>query len=222
MPEYVGNALREGYKIVHKALLLSCPIPTASQIPTLRITILAVEGVMTCIMSAFRNREISYGFPDLCPWSQDLFGWAGLCSHSPLLEGMDGMLDLKPEELEAIAAMTEEHERQYDKTYQRNLRVNPTEEYRERQRRNNEKQRPALQVIHANRIANKTFYCDVCKVSCRDKASLLKHNNTPRHNKKATMGDDDYHCDLCDISFKYKSDFTRHTTSKGHIARMPP
>ena len=50
--------------------------------------------------------------------------------------------------------------------------------------------------------------------------SLKKHNESPRHSKKAVTGDNDYRCDACNISFRYKSDFAQHDTGKGHVARM--
>ncbi len=219
LPHYVNKALIDGCTIVHKSLLLSCPIPGAANIPTFRAALVAVEAALSCIFGAFHNRNKDYGFGDLCLWSRDLFEWDGLCSHSPLLEPVHGDLNLSPEELEAMAAATKEKDRQYQEEYQRNLRANPTEDFKERTRRNNQKQRLALQPIHANRVANKAFYCAVCKVSCRDNASLKRHNESPRHSKKTIMGDNDYHCDVCDISFKYKSNFTQHCTSKSHIAR---
>ena len=87
LPQHLHTALNDGYTIVHKALLLSSPVPPAANVPTFRTAYLAVEAAMTCI---FGNRNKSYGSGDLCPWSQDLFEWNGLCSHSPLIEPMCG------------------------------------------------------------------------------------------------------------------------------------
>ena len=220
VPQYVQTALKDGYTIVHKALLVSAPLPAPGNIPALRTAFVAMEAAITCYFGVFRNRDKSYGFGDLRYWSQDLFEWDGLCSHSPLLEPIHGEFDLNAEQLEAMAAATREKNRQFGIEYQRKLRANPTAEYREQQRKNNKKQRVALKSIYANRVANKTFYCDACKVACRDKDSLKRHEKTPRHSKKVEMGDDDYHCEACDISFKYKSGFASHNTCKSHLARM--
>lgn len=222
LPRYLDKALKKGYNIVHKALLLSCPIPTSANIPTFRVALTAVEAALACVFGAFHNRNKKYGFGDLCPWSQDLFEWHGLCSHSPLLEQPAGDLSLDSEQLEAMAAMAKERVRQNGVEYQQNRRANPTPEYKEGQRLNNQKQRPALKVIHANRVANKTFYCNVCKVSCRNKQDLEKHNKTPRHSKKLEMGDNDYHCDVCDLSYRYKSAFAQHNASRAHLAKVAP
>ena len=219
LPRHVQTALNDGYRIVHKALLFWSPIPPAANVPTLRTAYVAAEAAMTCIFGAFRKRNKSYGFGNLCPWTQDLFEWDGLCSHSPLLELILGDFDLDAEQLEKKAAATKEKKRQQDREYHQNMQANPTPEYRERMRKKSEKRKPALKAYYANCRANKTFYCDTCKVACRNNADLKIHNETPRHSKKVEMGDDDYHCQACDISFKYKSHFTLHCTSKGHIAK---
>ena len=117
LPQHLRKALNDGFTIVHKALLLSCPIPTAANIPTLRTTLIAVEAALTCIFGAFYQRNKTYGFGDLCPWSQDLFEWNGLCSHSPLVEYVAGDLKLDSEQLEAMAATTKEKDRQYQHEY---------------------------------------------------------------------------------------------------------
>ena len=93
-PQHLRKALKDGFTIVHKALLLSCPTPTAANIPTLRTTLIAVEAALTCIFGAFYNRSKTYDFVDLCPWRQDLFEWNGFCSHSPLIEYVAGDLNL--------------------------------------------------------------------------------------------------------------------------------
>lgn len=80
IPRCVRKALKVGFTIIHKALLLSSPIPSAENIPIFRTTFVAVEAALTCILGAFHKRNKSYGFGDLCPWSQDLFEWNGLCS----------------------------------------------------------------------------------------------------------------------------------------------
>ena len=101
---YIDKALKDGYTIVHKALLLSSPIPTADNIPKFRTTFVHVEAALTRIFGPFRHHE--KGFGDLCPWTQDLFEWTGLCSHSPLLEAPHGDLKLSPDQLKEMAAIT--------------------------------------------------------------------------------------------------------------------
>ena len=61
-PRHVRKALNDGFKIVHKALLLSSPIPAADNIPALRTFFVAVEAALTCIFGAFHHCNKSYGF----------------------------------------------------------------------------------------------------------------------------------------------------------------
>ncbi|KAH7225561.1 hypothetical protein BKA60DRAFT_630889 [Fusarium oxysporum] len=151
--------------------------------------------------------------------------------HRPqLAEGSTEGLGFTPEQLEAIAE--ERRERglvyqekyrkehpEYHKEYQKSLRANPTPEFRARNNRNNVKQQPGTKLRQQQAVANKTYYCPVCKVACRDHAGLVRHNNTPKHHKKTLMGDSDYICGPCDISFKYLSAYKIHCRSKGHLER---
>ena len=222
IPQHLSKALENNYTIVHKALLLSCPIPTTANIPTFRTAIVAVEAALTCILGGFHNRQKTYGFEDLCPWAPESIDFNGLCSHNPLLEPVHGDLHLSPKQLHEMAEMTREKELAYGLEYARNLRANPTDYYLEGQRRNRRNQKPAMAAIHAERVASKAFYCKACKVSCRDKPTLTRHNATPRHAKKTTMGDSDYECSACNRSYRYKSDYTQHCATKTHIRRMAP
>ena len=221
LPQYVLEAIQDGYDIIHKALLVYCPIPPAAQIPSLRTAIVAVEAALSCIFSAMRNPDKDYGFGDLYSWprSSYSFEYDGLCGHNALLDPVSGDVDYIPEQLEAIAADKQKKERLYFQEYGRKLRANPTEEYRAGQNRNNKIQKPATKARQQSAVANKQYYCSTCKVSCRDNASLVLHNATKRQQKKTVIGDDDFHCDFCDISFTYKSNFTRHLASKGHIQK---
>jgi hypothetical protein len=118
-----------------------------------------------------------------------------------------------------MAREAREKNRLYQIEYQRSLRENPTEEYKERQRVNNVKQRAPTRARQRKAVADKTYECKLCGVSCRDNASLVRHNKTPRHKLKLQKDGDDWKCEPCKISFKYFSDFNRHKKCKSHIAR---
>lgn len=216
-PRYVKDAKRGGYKITHTALLAQCPLPAASEIPIFRTVVIALEAAFSCVFWAMHSRDKSYGFGNLCPWPRDSFKWNGLCSHSPLLELVRGDFDFTPEQLEEFAAAAKEKSRVYLLLYAQALRANPTEEYRATQQRNNEKQKPGTQARQQEAVANKTYYCAVCNVACRDNASLTRHNGTTLHKKRTVQGDEDFHCAACNLSFRYQSNFNQHKTSKGHI-----
>jgi len=218
LPQHVLKALQDGYEISHRGLLVSCPIPSAARIPLLRTALIALEAAFSCIFSTMHNPDKHYGFYDLYPWprSTHKFEYDGACSHNPLLESASANILLTPEQLESIAAAVKEKKRLDDIEYGRNQRANPTDEFRARQTRNNEKHRPNTKAMQQQAVATKQYYCPPCKVACRDASEFRRHKSSPRHEKKTVMGDDDYHCDLCNISFKYKSDYTRHCQSKNH------
>ena len=220
VPQKVSKACKQGYTIVHKALLLSCPIPSAADIPRIRMALVAVEAAVSCLIGAFSDRTKTYGFGSLCPWSQDSFDHNGLCNHNPLLEPVMGDLDLSAEEAEALAAEVAERRRQNAREYQRKLAENPTKQYLEARRSNNAKKFPRTKAIQADRVAKKTFHCKPCKLSFPSNASLQAHNTTPRRQEKAATGGKNYQCEVCNMSFRFKSDLTQHNSTQRHMARM--
>lgn len=221
-PTNVKKARDFGYNITHVALLAYCDIPSPANIPTLRTVVVTLEAVFTAVFWAFVPSENGFGLSHMCPWDRDAFEWLGLCSHSALHEGirgLDGEMDFTPQQLEDMARITKEKNAQYQFVYHRELRANPTEKYKEREKAHNIKQKPNTLARQQAAVKNKTYHCEVCNVSCRDAASLRVHDETPRHKRKLERGDDDYQCLNCNISFRYLSDFNRHKLSKGHIAK---
>lgn len=216
----VKTATRAGYKITHVASLAHAPIPAPGHIPVCRTVVIALEAAFTCVFWAMVSRSKDYGFSAICPWPRDKFEWCGLCTHNPLMEPNVGQdIDFTPEELEEMASATKEKNRLYGLEYARNLRANPTEAYRAGQNRNNEKQRPATKARQQAAIANKTYHCDICNVSCRDAASLRVHVETPRHKRRALHGDGPYECLYCNVSFRFPSDLKVHEKGKLHLVR---
>jgi hypothetical protein len=153
------------------------------------------------------------------PWPRSThdFDYDGLCSHSSFCEGDIESLGLSAEDLKAAADVIKEKNRLYGLEYARKLRANPTDKYIAGQQANRLKQAPTTRQRQREAVATKKYHCDVCNVSCRDMASLVRHNKTPRHDKKTRMGDADYECLFCNKSFRYKSDYTLHCTAKSHI-----
>lgn len=216
----IRQATQDGYKIVHYALLAYCPTPAPANLPKLRTVVMVMEAAFTAVFWALYRHDRTYGLAHQCPWPRDLFEWSGLCSHSPLLEGVyDGGLDFTAEQLEEMVVAIKQKDRKYQERYQKELRANPTEKFRARVKRNNEKQKAGTQARQQAAIESKQYYCAVCDVACRDNASLVLHNKTKRHLKKVQMGDSDYICEPCGISFAYLSAIKAHYKSKGHIRR---
>lgn len=221
-PVNVKHALDYGYHISHIALLAHCPIPSAANIPRIRTVFVVLEACFSGLFWAFVPSDKKFGLWHMCPWDQDSLEWLGLCSHSSLCEAIqdrEADLDLTPEQLEEEARIRNEFNQQYQINYQRELRANPTEEYKQRQAANNKKQQPGTKARQEEAVRNKTFYCSTCDVACRDDATLRRHNATPRHLRKLEHGTDGFQCEACDISFRYQSAYNTHLLSKGHIAK---
>ena len=142
-PVNVKKALEFGYTITHMALLAHCNTPSPANIPKIRTVIAALEAIFTAVFWAFVPGDNGHGLSHMCPWDRDAFEWLGLCSHSSLREAIqcrDGEMDFTPEQLEDIARLTKENNAIYQNHYQRELRANPSEEYKLRQAINNSKQ----------------------------------------------------------------------------------
>jgi hypothetical protein len=221
-PLNVRKSKEFGYRITHMALLAHCNIPSPANIPRIRTFIVALEALFTAVFWAFAPSEKTFGISHMCPWDRDAFEWLGLASHSPFHEAIrcrDGEMDFTPQQLEDMARITKEKNAAYQVVYQKNLRANPTEQYKRTQKNNNIKQKPGTQARQQAAVKDQTYHCTVCNVSCRDNAPLVLHNATKRHKRKLEHGDDDYECVPCNISFPYLSNFNQHKLSKGHISK---
>jgi hypothetical protein len=205
------------------AVLAYCKIPSAANIPTIRTLIVALEGIFTALFWALVPSEKTFGLSHLCPLDPDTFEWIGLGSHSPLREGIRGLtgeMDYTPEELEYMAKLTKEKNAEYQYHYQRELRANPTEHYKQRQAAHNIKQKPGTRARQKAAVEEKKYHCNVCDVSYRDAASLRRHNATPRHKRKLEHGTDSYKCLPCNASFRYLSGFEQHKLAKSHLSKV--
>lgn len=221
MPKYVAWAHQNNYRLTHSACLIWCRIPeSASQIPRLRTVIVALEAAMTCILWALWRKDTHYGFSNLCPWTKDsdTFTYDGLCSHNPLCAGIIGhKLDYTHEQLEEMKRIVEAKNAAYQKEYQANLRAAATPEYKARQKANNEKQKPGTKARQQKAVEDKTYYCALCDVACRDNATLVRHNDSPRHKLKVQYPHG-FICAPCNMEFEFHSNLKQHFDSASHIA----
>ncbi|KAK4243709.1 hypothetical protein C7999DRAFT_35964 [Corynascus novoguineensis] len=130
---------------------------------------------------------------------------------------------LAPDQLAEIAAINREKQLAYGREYSRTLRKTKPEVVRARTRRANKLQAPKTEARQQEAIANGTYRYDVCGVNCRDAASLVIHNKTPRHARKvaeaaqAAEGKTPLYCTDCKLQFKYPSALKVHLKSKTHF-----
>ena len=170
VPYYVQKALNDGYSITHKGLLMCCPLPSAAELPTLRLLFLAIEAMFSFHFWAMQSPTKDYGMGTFCPWPKDAFSYRGLCSHSAMWEGVEADFDLTPEQREEMAAAVKEKTRLYMAEYHLRARLNDPVGDRERHRINEarfrEKSRDkylAKFTRYAERQKeSKAYYCDLC------------------------------------------------------------
>jgi hypothetical protein len=103
LPKYVRAALDEGFKITHKGILCSAPIPSAAEVPRLRALFILLEAMFTFVFWTIRIKtDYGLGMHGLRQWSVESLGYDGLCSHNTLRETVVGDIDLSAEELEEL------------------------------------------------------------------------------------------------------------------------
>jgi hypothetical protein len=219
LPKYVKRAIADGYKICSHTLLCWCQIPAASLRPAQRHIAVLLEAVLTCAFWALPRRDKWFGFQGLCPWSRSAFEYKGCCSHNPLLEPVEGDLDLTKEELEELEAATRAKDKAYASSYGREKRASPTEGWKASQKARNAKQYPQTRAKQVKAIEEKTFYCSVCDVASADASAQAIHNGTPRHIRWSTHGRCPW-CEPCGKGFRYPSDLAAHEKRPCHIEKV--
>jgi len=189
LPKYVIRALSEGYTISHVGLLAWCPIPTSARLRT-RVFFLALEATFSTLLWATNNRDKSYGMPLLCKWTRASLRYAGLISHSPLIEGIRGEDDsLTSEEIEVLEIefqarrqlakkvllqkrvdFKRDHFAEWQATRRRYWANRDLELYAATRRR-----------TRAKALKEERFACKICGSTFADSRELNIHNLTPKH-----------------------------------------
>ena len=97
------SALDEGFKITHKGILCSAPIPSTAEVPRLRALFIFLKAMFTFVFWTIGIKtDYGLGMHGLRQWSVESLGYDGLCSHNPLRETVVGDIDLSAEELEEL------------------------------------------------------------------------------------------------------------------------
>lgn len=86
MPKWVEAALKAGYTITHKGLLVWTPLPPAALRQALHSMMLLLEAVFTYFFWAMVSKK-GYGMPKISLWPVDSFTYDGACGHFSINEG---------------------------------------------------------------------------------------------------------------------------------------
>lgn len=194
------KALKDGYEITSTVLLARGPLPEPAIQPLLRALYVAIETAFDAIFWPMRNINTDYGhLGDNVIWSRASFSWAGLCTHSPLMEGVK-RLDLSDTQLEEAAETRRlrknERHRTWLKQTNEKMRANPTPEFKaERVKINKRRKKRRKNIIQAD-MANATHHYDLCDKTYTTAKILAQHKKTPLHTKRAARGRKDFYCPL--------------------------
>lgn len=216
LPICVEQALNDGFAIVHKGLLCWCPIPAAGIRFLVRALLIALEATFSFVLWAMRSRTKDYGMPYLYPWSLEDIEYDGCCTHSALLEAIQGEEDgLTLEEIAAKQVKMEQTRK--EKHVALSTVSNP--------------------IWRAADRASRTYACDICDEVFNDSTDLARHNTSQKHIDKAAgvtkvlkqpefkdwttnnIAKKRYHCKICDKTFAVDSKLQRHRTTQKHIEK---
>lgn len=193
-----------------------------------RLLFLALEATFSYMLWAMRTVHKDYGMTHICPWDYKTLEYDGLCSHCCLFEGIVGDFELSAEELEELAAQMAKiraekqaaicsnyHYRQMELNYHE-YHENMLERGRQRRERDPEGLRKYLRDHRADHKVKKTYYCDICKISCHNKADLDIHNKTTKHLRQKANLKKPHKCLPCAYGTDKLSTWKDHLKSQRH------
>lgn len=189
VPYHVRLAVEKGYAIVHKGLLVWCPLPSAADVPRFRVLFVAIEAALTFLFWAMKSNNKDYGYGSCCPWDRNARSYNGLCGHSALNEGAIGDFDLSAEQLEALATERRANVKAYNADYyQASLQKDPEgfkakniAKAKKYAKENPEKVAAGKKRQDAKVIASKKYHCVVCDKSFSCPSHLKTHNKGGPH-----------------------------------------
>ncbi|KAI7239499.1 hypothetical protein KC330_g1909 [Hortaea werneckii] len=209
LPNRMLEAVRNGYKITHKGLLCWSPLPDVTTRLAVRVLFRLLEATFTCVFWAMVSRQTHYGMPLLCPWPLDSLPYDGLCTHTPLLEGIPGETDgFSPEQIAAQEAAEKAREAEQHALTQTWLKSNR---------------------------ATKRYACDHCGFAFPTKSNLEEHCNGTSHINKVAgiekpppkstfypgwaqnnIDKKRYHCTYCNHTTSTQQKLNVHNASDKH------
>lgn len=234
LPRYVAAYLDKGYEIVYTGLLCWMPIPGPADVPKYRILIVAAEATFTFLFWAIRcSTEYGFGLHHTCPWGSNNLEYDGLCSHSPLMEGVVSDFDLSPEELEAAAILHKlrraiVRRRCVVKSRLTNpeFAIKKNARNKERRKNNPEAVKREIKAWKVRVIKEERNHCADCGLSFFTPKLLQVHCETPRHEARVARKNSSdlqkkkpHYCAACNIGFAKRGGLATHALSKRHIVR---
>lgn len=199
LPVLVEEALDDGFIITHYATLCTMPLPSVTFRVPLRAFFKAMEAAFTHAFGAMAIDYDDYGIM-ACLWDVASLEYQGLCTHTPLMEGVHGDdADQSLEQLEALEAERQAFllakRRNYKREWLKSKLSDPAayEAYKAK----NRERAAALKAQdpeHANTLLRDnynrhkeegTWPCELCGIFCGKKSNWETHQLTKEHVEKA-------------------------------------
>ncbi len=201
LPRYLAQALKEGFKITCKGVLLTMPRPEPVEVQLHRHFMFALEATLSFAFWAMYSKETDYKMGHLCKWDIETLEWYGLCSHSALYDWMvleTQELDMTPKEIEIRErekkdhALRRERERHHESVRTRRYVCTICDKAFGATN--------ALTVHIAAHSGKRDFLCTSCPGSFNSPGALSTHRSR-QHNASANLT-----CVVC--GSRYSSTFT--------------
>ncbi|KAI8168081.1 Ribosome-associated molecular chaperone SSB1 [Colletotrichum sp. SAR 10_65] len=192
IPWKIIDAVKDGYELCSKGMLAHCPMPSAADTPRFRLVMVLLEATLSFAFWSMSSRKPTHKMASCRLWPLEAFKYDGLCSHSPLQEGVLRDFDLTDEQLEIQRLNIQEKNSQYHKdNYKRRKVEEPEKLAAERKRAAATQRAKPLDVREARgrRFTKKhkesgRFRCDICGTTFAKATEQKRHNTSKRHEKK--------------------------------------
>jgi hypothetical protein len=191
LPVNVLKALRDGFTITHKGLLVWAPMPPAEEKPPIRLLFIALEAMFHFVFwsMASKTAKNHWGMKAMCPFDFEDLGYDGCNTHNPLYEQPFGDYDLSPEERKAHEEEMYERQLNHTRTRREKAKQEDPEAYREEivvQARkwravNPEGAHRIIKRYEAKNLAEGKFHCAPCDYFCSRNPTLTRHKKSNAH-----------------------------------------
>lgn len=230
-PWNIIDAVKDGYELCSKGMLAHCPLPSAADTPRFRLVMVLLEATLSFAFWSMSSRKPTHKMASCRLWPLEAFTYDGLCSHSPLQEGVLRDFDLTDEQLEIQRLNIQEKNSQYHKdNYKRRKVEEPEKLAAERKRAAATQRAKPLDVREARgrRFTKKhkesgRFRCDICGTTFAKSTEQTRHNRSRRHEKKVKALKagivDQFHCTICNFSTSTAKLLRHHNRGNRHLAR---
>jgi len=248
LPRFVALAFRDGYTLASRGVLCWAPIPRKGIIPRARVRFVAVEAVFTAIFYAAFKTTYDTAWTDFVPFDIDDVKWDPLCSHSPLMEGVLGDMELGEAQLEEIHRLRLARQKQNSIAFEKRERAKDLTGWLKKKAAQKyisaANNKVNVKISHDKTVAkiksNKKHACDPCNQVFASSRAIKNHLTSKKHFNKVNgvrkaptanalrgrkharkaKANKKHFCALCNHSATGPARLAIHQTTKKHLAKV--